>query len=131
MLSRLLNISVICLILLGVLDQSKIESLILIYIGAGFLSCIFTPIMMTRIQREQACHSGMIPIAELDPGSREYGERCLIARVIPLILLICCLHAGSRFAWLVAIQYFFLEYYIYQVRLFNTICMDILEKRFS
>ena len=132
MLSRCLNILVIFLISINIFDTNDMANLTYLLTCGLFISCLLTPKMMANIAKKGIIHKGMIPIAELEPASYHYGQRVLCARLLSLSLFIYFISSlNFLMLGLVFFEYILLEYYIYQIRIFNTICLDIFEKKFG
>jgi hypothetical protein len=128
-LSRFLNVSVICFIVLGSLSKASFEITLIVFLASALISCCLNPLLMIAVSKKRLSHQGMIPIAELYPQSFAYGQRCFAARLLSLIFIIKSIQLGSGLPYAV-MEYILLEYYIYQIRIFNSICLDIFEEKF-
>ena len=129
MLSRLLNCSLIYLLL--VLDHPEFQTNVTYVLLVGLcLSSLFTPGLIVRTIKSGVSRK-ILSVAELEPSSYAYGQRVLLARLVPVILLIEFAFAGNWFMiFFSCLNYLLLEYYIYQIRLYNSVCLDLLEQKF-
>ena len=131
MLSRLLNCLLIYITL--VLDGMPrlIENVTLLMIAGLVVSCALTPSFIVRTIQQNQFSKRMVSVAELEPASYGYGQRVLLARLVSLVLFLHFAWGGSvLWTGLVCLEYLLLEYYIYQIRLYSSVCLDLLENKF-
>ena len=133
MLSRLLNSTLIYIILvMGGLLSGLVENVTLLLIAGLVVSCAFTPGFIVRTIQQNKFSKRMVAVAELEPASYAYGQRVLLARLVSLVLFLHFAWGGSiLWTGLVCLEYLLLEYYIYQIRIYSAVCLDLLEQKFK